>query len=202
MGHYGGPCDCGDLEGITLHWVCTKCKKPTDPYVEQNTGNPGKKKKGPGIPGKPEITGEWAGSGKWTEDSSFWKQNKPEQAEGWKDHELDYIWHHGVKLMVEGKIDQYELLNRIEEQISNLLAKQKQQMEDENLNLLRKKEIEWSVIFNREIKKLKQQHKEELESFFNNVLKEIYDRPDVSPELCNELRSIFDKHIINSKQDK
>jgi hypothetical protein len=36
----------------------------------------------------------------------------------WKDDELDYIWHHAMKLVRDGKMDVYEALNIIESQMA------------------------------------------------------------------------------------
>ena len=41
----------------------------------------------------------------------------------WKDHELDFIWHHAIQVYARGKIDKYELLNRIENQMEKAIDK-------------------------------------------------------------------------------
>lgn len=41
----------------------------------------------------------------------------------WKDRELDTIWHHGVKLLAEGKIDRYQCLSLIEMEIAKLIGR-------------------------------------------------------------------------------
>lgn len=96
-------------------------------------------------------------------------QNPESQKYDWKDHELDFIFHHGIKVFIEKKIDEYELLDIIEMQMSKAIERECSEAKQE----------EREAVLHEIIDSLPQKYEPALSMYgrgFNNCLEQILDK--------------------------